>query len=387
MIILEICPFSAGICGVWARVLQEAKLFVNRGYDVTVFSSNIKRGSGKIEFAKENEIINSVRIKRFKAFWNFGKNTFFWNFKKQALNLRPDIIITHVYRHYHSTRALKIAKDLRIPCILVTHAPFLDKNLRDDKSNFMIWFYDKFIGKRILNNYSRIFSITKWEIPYLRRLGVEKGRVIYSPNGVPNEFFTTKSEKKKNKKSKSILFLGRIAPIKGIETLLKAFKLTLDNNQNINLILVGPIEKAYGLKIEHLIKNLNLKNKIKFHKPVYNLNEKIKIIDSSDLFILPSKREAMPQALIEAMSRGKIVISSKTDGGKEIIKNSKNGYLFDIGNEKQLSNQIIESLRENKKNKLIRKNAKETVKKFSWKKLIEFTSEIIDETINEHKKP
>ena len=44
--ILEITAFSAGICGLWMRVLAESKLLAKK-HDVYVFSSNIKRGSGK----------------------------------------------------------------------------------------------------------------------------------------------------------------------------------------------------------------------------------------------------------------------------------------------------------------------------------------------------
>ena len=122
---------------------------------------------------------------------------------------------------------------------------------------------------------------------------------------------------------------------------------------------------------------MDIEDKVIFHKPVYDLKDKILIIDNSDIFILPSKREGMPQSLIEAMSRGKIVISSKTEGGKEIVKDGENGYLFDIGNEVQLSNKILESIKEDKKNESIKENARKTVEQFSWDKLINKIDEII----------
>ena len=122
---------------------------------------------------------------------------------------------------------------------------------------------------------------------------------------------------------------------------------------------------------------MNIVDKVIFHKPVYDLKDKISIIDNSDIFILPSKREGMPQSLIEAMSRGKVVISSKTDGGKEIVKDGENGYLFDIGNEVQLSDKILESIKKNKKNELIKENARKTVEQFSWSKLINKIDEVI----------
>ncbi len=278
---------------------------------------------------------------------------------------------------------MKIAKKLNIPCILVTHAPFLDKKLRNFRLNLAVLIYDKFIGKRILNKYSKVFAITNWEIPYLLNIGIKKEKIIYSPNGIPQEFFKNKRIKEQKTKIKKILFLGRIAPIKDIETLLKSFKLALNKENNLILDLIGPVEKDYGNKINLLVKNLDLESKVNFHEPIYNLEEKISLIDNSDVFILPSKREGMPQSLIEAMSREKIVISSNTQGGKEIINNGENGYLFDIGNEVQLSEKILEAIKENRKNKKMKKSARKSVEKFSWEILIDKINTLIkSEKIN-----
>jgi len=399
--ILEITAFSAGFCGVWTRVLAESNLLA-RKHDVYVFSSNVSRGTDK-ECASSHEKIGNVKISRFPAKFNFGQNTYFWNFDKQALKLKPDIIISHAYRQYYSTHALKIARKLRIPCFLVTHAPFLDKKLRNWKLNLAVFFYDNFIGKRIINKYKKIISITNWEIPYLLELGAKKSNIVHIPNGIPEEFFKIKKTiehhvikgevckaplflgcseirksvrisdikiKKPGNKIRKILFLGRIAPIKDIETLIKAFNLVLSKRKDVQLDLVGPVEEDYKEIINSLIKKLQIK--INFLGPVYDLKEKIKILDSADVFVLPSRREGMPQALIEAMSRKKIVISSRTDGGKEIIQDGKNGFLFDIGSEKQLAEKLLFSLDDKNKVMLkkIEENALRSVKQFSWNNLI-----------------
>ncbi len=374
--ILEVTAFSAGFCGVGTRVLAESHL-LGKKHDVTVFSSNILRGTAEKKYAPLFEKSGNIKIYRFPTFWSFGQNTFFWNYEKKALALKPDIIITHAYRQYYSTKALKIAKKLGIPCILVTHAPFLDKKLRNWKLNLAVFLYDNFIGKRIINQYSKIFSITKWEMPYLEALGVKKEKIVYIPNGIPDEFFKIKI-KKSNSQVKKILFLGRIAPVKDIETLIRAFNLVKNSFQNAELDLVGPVEKEYKPILEKVLNETRVK--VNFLGPVYDLKKKISLLDSADIFILPSRREAMPQALIEAMSREKLVISSKTDGGKEIIENMKTGLLFDIGDEKQLADQIIFSCNPENKDKIrrIEKSARNYVSQFSWSKLIKKIEETIE---------
>ena len=96
MKILEVTAFSSGFCGIWARVSKEAELLSKKGHEVFVFSSNIKRGSGDIECAPEDENLGKVKIKRFKTFGQFGDNTFFWNYQKEAMVLKQEIIISTI---------------------------------------------------------------------------------------------------------------------------------------------------------------------------------------------------------------------------------------------------------------------------------------------------
>jgi len=98
------------------------------------------------------------------------------------------------------------------------------------------------------------------------------------------------------------------------------------------------------------------------------MKKKIEKIDSAKIFVLPSKTEAMPQSLIEAMAREKIVIASNNRGARELVSEGKNGYLFQIGNQKELAEKIDGALES--KNKNIQKQARKSVEKFSWDKVI-----------------
>ena len=76
----------------------------------------------------------------------------------------------------------------------------------------------------------------------------------------------------------------------------------------------------------------------------------------------------MPQSLIEAMARGKIVISSDNLAGKELITDSKNGFLFKMRDYKELSEKINKIL--DKNNEKLKKEARKSVEKFKWDKII-----------------
>jgi len=328
MKIAEITEFSAGICGVWARVFSESKEFAKLGHEVLVLSSNIEKGTDKI--AKREETIDGITIKRMESQRTLSqllsKNVTNFDFKKELSAFKPDIVITHLL-HPHSFKAVKLCNNLGTPCYLVTHAPFnVDRKF---PLNIVTKIFNYFNSTKI-PKFTKIISITKWEIPYLKKMGVTDNKIEYIPNGLPDEFLT----QPKSPITKDILFLGRIAPVKNLEMIVQAAKLL----PSINFDIVGQAEEDYLHKLQALIKKLGVKN-VNILPPIWDLKEKIKIIDEHEIFILPSTREAMPIALLEAMARGKLVISSMTDGGKEVVTN-ENGFLFKTGDYNQLADII-----------------------------------------------
>jgi len=376
MKILEICTYSAGTCGVWSRAREEAKRLSEIGHKVEVFSSFFEKGTDKIVKRKDNYF--DVGITRFKAKKLGGESFSYFDFVKEGVEYAPDVIITHNYRQIHTTKALKIAKILRkkgkkVKVFLVTHAPFVEGNItRSLAAKIAVNVYDKVIGPMTLNKFDKILTISKWEEPYLIKIGARANKIKYIPNGIPEEFFNTKI----GRKEKKILFLSRISPKKKVETLIEAIPYIKD--KNIKIEIVGPKEKEYFEKIEGIIKKLGVEKRVIISEPIFNIKEKIKKIDSASIFVLPSRVEGMPQALIEAMSREKIVIGSDSIAIRDIIKNKDNGYLFEFDNPKELA-KTINMIDEKSKKEIqkIEKNAKNSVKKFSWEKVIDE----IDKTI------
>ena len=322
MKILEVCPYSTGICGVFSRVLTESKAFMDMGHEVKIFSSNGTKGS-KIKALKEEEL-STIKITRFPYMKLGGESFMYWNYTKEAIEYSPDIIIVHNYRHLHTTLALKIKKKLnnqgkKCKVILVTHAPFIKGDTtRSRVSSMIVKTYDKFIGPKTLNKFDTIVRICDWEIEYLKQLGIEIDNTHKISNVLPDIYFTESIAKRINK---SILFLGRVSPIKNIEFIYELAPLL----PQFNFSIVGPIEEDY---LKRLSKKYPVAPKnITYYPAIYEIGKKLKTFDMHKYFILPSHREAMPQAMMEAMSRGMMVVSTNTDGAREIIQHGDNGFI------------------------------------------------------------
>lgn len=370
MKILELTNYSAGACGVFARVWNEALLLKKKGHQVKIFSSNkIKGQSGT---AKEREIKDGIEIIRFPGEKLGGESFMSWHFEKEARNYNPDIIIAHSYRHPHTTRALCLKKEINCKVFLVTHAPFDRSKSRSIFAMISVWFYDNFIGKRTIKNFDKVIAISKWEYPYLYELGVDKEKIEYIPNGIRKDFFNLKKGGKKK-----LAFAGRIAEIKNIELVIKALELT---KNKIKMEILGPGEKSYLNKLNGLINEYKLNNRVRIIDKTYEINEQLSFLKKNRFFILPSKSEGMPQALVEAMASSRIAIASYIPAHRDLIKEGKNrnGFLFPGNNEYELAKEldIIFSMPDKELDK-IAENARSSAKNFEWIKIIEKLETVI----------
>jgi len=362
MKILELTSFSSGGCGVLARAKFEAELFAKRGHEVIIMSSNLDKGTEEIVPAEDN--FGDVKVYRFPAIKLGGESFMYWfnnEAYKKATEFKPDLIIAHNYRHLHTTKALKLGKQLGVPVWLVTHAPFVEGNITRTKlQSAIVGLYDKFIGRATINQFDKVLAISKWEIPALEHIGIDRNKIVYSPNGVPEEFFTTPQQSEPENK---ILFLGRVSPKKKIQTLIECIPHLKD--KNIKIEIVGPQEPEYF----NLIKDLDKTGRVIFSPAVYDLKEKIKKIDSCKIFVLPSRVEGQPQSLLEALSRGKTVIGSDSIAIRDIISDGVTGYLFEFDNPISLAGKINFALEHPI-------DARESVKQFNWDLLIKKMEEL-----------
>ena len=356
MKILMVCNYSSGISGVWTRVLEEAKEFIKQGHEVYVFSSD-QQENGEKELSTQEildvRLNNGIDIERFPIKRKVGYAIWF-DFEKEALNLKPDVIIAHGLRKPYLNKVLKIKKKIGCKAFLITHAPFVDKELRSWKTNFIIFLYDTFFGKKIMNSFDKIISICRWEKEILLKLGCKEDKIVYLPNSLSEEFFN----KEPISEEKKILYLGRMNPVKEIELLIEAFKESNSSSNGYKLEIVSSNEGEYYKKLF----SISNKNVI-FTEPIYDLNKKIEKIDSAEIFVLPSKKESLPFGIIEAMSRGKIVIATNTKGALELIEDKKNGFLFDIGDKGGLIGILNNKLSEKRK-KQIGQEAKKSSQEF-----------------------
>lgn len=134
-----------------------------------------------------------------------------------------------------------------------------------------------------------------------------------------------------------IVGIGRLSEQKNWELLINAYSRLAPQYQRNNLVIYGEGEKKQEL--EMLCKMLKIENKVEFPGFVDNIQE---VLENASMFILPSKYEGLPNALVEAMALGVPCIATDcpVGGPRSLIKSGVNGILINNNSVEQLSDSI-----------------------------------------------
>ncbi len=209
-------------------------------------------------------------------------------------------------------------------------------------------FFKKILYKLIYNMADKIIVNSLDFQKELKKKFNLNSQCIYNPLN-KKEIIKKSKEKIKIKFYKKndfkIISVARFSEQKDHFCLIKSINLLKKKYKNIKVLLIGSGEKKQ--KIKNLIDMLKLDKHFKllgFKKNPYPY------IKKSDIFVLSTKFEGLPNVLLEAITLNKLVISSNCPTGpSEILDNGNGGLLFKVKDHKQLSQKIIFAIKNKKK--------------------------------------
>lgn len=286
-----------------------------------------------------------------------------YNFcKKEFSNIEPDIIISFFNKTQLYAYLSKPKKTVLIG---------------SERCNVLeLSFYEKLFSKAIAKKCDGFIFQTERVKKYYPKKVRKNSAVIY--NAISNQKAIDAS-KKNYLKENIITAMGRLNPQKGFDILIKSFKKVVSEFPNYKLLIYGEGEERE--KLQSLINSLSLENNVKL---CGNDKDAIYTVAKSKIFVLSSRFEGMPNALIEAMATGTACISTDCDfGPRELIENNHNGILVPIDDEKVLAEKIIYLLKNDITREDLGNNAKSILTKLDsetiYKKYYDYLSKVLSE--------
>jgi glycosyltransferase involved in cell wall biosynthesis len=180
---------------------------------------------------------------------------------------------------------------------------------------------------------------------YIEKMGVRNKKIKCIPNAIDLKRFQNIAVNRKQKLkelginselvSLIVSVVARMEKQKGIPTIIKAFFEINKKHPQSFLLLIG-----HGKEKQNMIKltsDLGIEKRVLFLEKRKDIPE---LLTLTDIFVLPSFNEGMSNALLEAMSLGKIIITSDIEENKELVRDGKNGLNFKAGDVRNLDKKL-----------------------------------------------
>jgi len=339
----EFPPAIWGGLGTFALELTQKQAAM--GNNVTVFALNDKNK------LKTSECWNKVQVYRprtldltstLSLFSNSDVGSWGSNFKFFAdvmdynINSASQLIKTIVRKNGHSfdiidghdwlgiVGGMIVKKELEIPLMFHVHSTEGGRSVGGGSSTIK---NIEFEGSQFADC---IITVSHAMVDELKRIGFPKEKIRVCWNGVdPNKYDSKKvsaEEREKlrrsygiNKNETMLFFIGRLVTVKGVDKLVRAMPNILEDFPHTKLVILGIGDMEN--KLNSLINELDLKDKVIIRNEFVNEEVRILHYASSDIVVLPSLYEPFGIVCTEAMSMGKpVVVGARgTNGMREQI--------------------------------------------------------------------
>lgn len=291
---------------------------------------------------------------------------------------RPSLIHAHLtYANYLTVLARYFSK-YKVPLIL-TEQTHLGHSLKEERFSF----FKKEIVKNLYPKANRIVAVSngvKRNLVEDFGISEKKIKVIYNSVDITIIEELSKEEVAHpwfKEEIPIVVTCGRLVTPKNYPLLLRSFQRVL-RKTDAKLIIIGKGEERKNL--ESLTISLGIEKSVAF---LGFQNNPFKYIAKSDIFVLSSDFEGLPNVLIEAMACGVPVISTRCPSGPdEIITDGENGLLVPVGDEEALTQAILRLLEDKELRKKLAKAGKKKAEEFRIEKIIGEYEKLFKEVIN-----
>lgn len=360
------------------KVKGLAEALVARGHQVTVLTSAESLGtSTRRESIGGVEVVYLRAIARYRA---VTINPGVWPYCEEFLR---DFDLVHLFGFYDllgPAAAFQAAKGIR-PYVIEPLGMTVPLLRSLSKKRLYHWL----LGKRMLGSASRIITTSEGEYKQLldARL-VARERLLLRRNGLELSEFLGAPDKNSARQMlgpddrRLVLFLGRLAPIKSVDLLIRAFaRLGLPG---VRLVIAGPDDgNGYQTGLLRLVDELGLADCVEFPGPIYG-EKKVALLAGADVLVLPSLFESFGNVAAEAIAAGTPVIVTEGCGVAPYVRDRVG--LVSEHSEGALAAAMRQMLTTPRLYGGLKARCREVAQEFSWDQPVSQMEELYDRLVN-----
>lgn len=177
--------------------------------------------------------------------------------------------------------------------------------------------------------------------------------------------------------------VGRLVPVKGYDVLINALQRIASQVTQLYCLIVGEGESKEELSAQ--IRAAGLENRIRL-VGYYDRENAMSILKSSDLFVMPSRYEGTPIALLEAAALGRPILASNTGGIPELVQHEKHAFLVPPGDPAALSQGLLKLTLDREYARILGQNAQQRIhQKFNLESQISATWQAYQKALDKHR--
>jgi glycosyltransferase involved in cell wall biosynthesis len=266
----------------------------------------------------------------------------FVRFVSAFRRLRPDVV--HCHNPAPTLQAAIPARLVGTGSVLSTRHSLVAPpyNLSEEKTfNFVARFCNWVVG------------ICDATCENLRQIpGAHREKIVRIYNGV-DPIIPAPPESRPAKKGFTLLFVGRLAPIKDLSTLIRAAALAIRRVPDLHLWIVG--DGAERSRLESLVAELGAGENVTFW------GERLDVagfFSAADIYCMSSLSEGLPMSLLQAMSAGLPAVVTDVGGMAEVVRNASAGLTTAVGNAEAMADAIVQLASDPEHRRVLGKNAR-----------------------------
>lgn len=338
--------FRPSYSGSAIQALNLARQLAKSGVHSRFLSANLT-GSPR------DEIIEGIPVRRLRVARSGGLQIpgFWLGIAWTMFRERGSIDIIHAHGTLQHTIASLVGRLLRKPTIL--KIAMAGSDLAFDRQGRLFGR----VNERLVRRFDCFIATSREVYDECIARGLDPARIHAIPNGVDTTVFAPAASRDAKKLLRqrlgladrpTVCFVGVLDARKNVDGILRIWSFARQRAGKCRLVLVGPrprdgnpAESRYYQDLLEFVRSHRLEDEVVFVGPQPDIASYMRC---ADVFLFPSRREGMPNVLLEAMASGLACVTSRAAGTSDLVQHGRNGYMFDIDDEAGMAEKVADLL-------------------------------------------